>query len=266
MLGLGHVDPVTGPSSMSSLADEALCGDVLSATAMLEAFVLGAIGQVSLVLAGLAAYVVKVPTWVVGSLAAYGAGSLLGAVAFDLIPEASLLPGLESALWLLIGAGVFVAADTLVDRMFGGDDATHEGAGPMGIVVGSVVDGIPESVIFGITLASGQPISVAFLAAVFVSNIPQAFAPSADLAASGWSRLKLSGMWGVVVLACGLAALVGFAVAEATGISGDRVAAFAAGGLLAMLTDSLIPYAFQRAKVQAGIWVVVGFAVALAQS
>jgi zinc transporter, ZIP family len=233
---------------------------------MLEAFILGAVGQVSLVLAGLAAYVIKLPTWVIGSLAAYGAGALLGAVAFDLVPQASELPGLDSAIWLLIGAAVFIVADEIVDRLFGGDDATHEGSGPMGIVVGSVVDGIPESVIFGITLASGLPISVAFLAAVFVSNIPQAFAPSADLAAQGWSRLKLSGMWGVVVLACGVAAAIGYAGAEATGASGDRVAAFAAGGLLAMLTDSLIPYAFERAKVQAGIWVVVGFAVALAQA
>jgi ZIP family zinc transporter len=233
---------------------------------MLEAFVLGAVGQVSLVLAGLAAYVIKLPTWVIGSLAAYGAGALLGAVAFDLVPQASELPGLDSAIWLLIGAAVFIVADELVDRSFGGDDATHEGSGPMGIVVGSVVDGIPESVIFGITLASGLPISVAFLAAVFISNIPQAFAPSADLAARGWSRLKLSGMWGVVVLACGVAAAIGYAVAETTGASGDRVAAFAAGGLLAMLTDSLIPYAFERAKLQAGIWVVVGFAVALAQA
>lgn len=233
---------------------------------MLEAFLLGAAGQASLVLAGLAAYVIKLPTWVIGSLAGYGAGSLLGAITFDLVPQADELPGLESALWLLVGAGVFVVADTLVDRLFGGDDATHQGASPMGIVVGSVVDGIPESVIFGITIASGQPISIAFLAAVFVSNIPQAFAPSSDLAAEGWHPLKLAGMWSTVVLACGLAAAAGFLVAEATGASGEAVAAFAAGGLIAMLTDSLIPYAFERAKLQAGIWVVIGFAVALAGS
>jgi ZIP family zinc transporter len=233
---------------------------------MLEAFVLGAVGQVSLVQAGLAAYVIKLPTWVVGSLAGYGAGSLLGAITFDLVPQADLLPGLVSALWLLVGAAVFVVADTVVDRLFGGDDATHQGASPMGIVVGSVVDGVPESVIFGITIASGQPISIAFLAAVFVSNIPQAFAPSADLAASGWRPVKLAGMWSMVVVACGLAAAAGYFVADALGITGDAVAAFAAGGLIAMLTDSLIPYAFERAKVQAGIWVVVGFAVALAGS
>lgn len=233
---------------------------------MLEAFILGAVGQVSLVLAGLGAYVIKLPTWVVGSLAGYGAGSLLGAITFDLVPQADVLPGLQSALWLLVGAAVFVVADSVVDRVFGGDDATHEGASPMGIVVGSVVDGVPESVIFGITIASGQPISIAFLAAVFISNIPQAFAPSSDLAAAGWRPIKLAGMWSLVVIACGLAAAAGFLVADAFGLTGDAVAAFAAGGLIAMLTDSLIPYAFERAKLQAGIWVVIGFAVALAGS
>lgn len=233
---------------------------------MLESFLLGALGQASLVAAGLAAYVLRLPTWVIGSLAGYGAGSLLGAVAFELVPEASELPGLESALWLLVGAGVFVVADTVVERRFGGDDASHEGSSPMGIVVGSVVDGVPESVIFGIGIASGNPVSVAFLVAVFVSNIPQAFAPSVDLAASGWRPAKLAAMWGVVVFACGVSAAAGFGVAQAIGANGDRVAAFAAGGLIAMLADSLIPFAFERARMQAGIWVVVGFAVALAGS
>jgi ZIP family zinc transporter len=232
---------------------------------MWDAFLLGAIGQVSLVLAGLAAYVVRLPAWVVGALAGYGGGALLGAIAFDLVPEASALPGLESAFWLLVGAAVFVVADRVVERAVGGDDETPEGSSPLGIVVGSVVDGVPESVIFGIGIASGQPVSIAFLAAVFISNIPQAFAPSADLAKAGWSPFRLAGMWGVVVLACGIAAAAGFVVAEALGVNGDRAAAFAAGGLIAMLTDSLLPYAFERARVQAGVWVVVGFAVALAQ-
>jgi ZIP family zinc transporter len=233
---------------------------------MWDAFLLGAIGQVSLVIAGLAAYVIRLPTWVVGALAGYGGGALLGAIAFDLVPEASALPGLESALWLLVGAAVFVVADKLVERAVESDDATQEGSSPMGIVVGSVVDGVPESVIFGIGIASGQPVSIAFLAAVFVSNIPQAFAPSADLAKADWSPLRLAGMWGVAVVACGIAAAAGFVVADALGVNGDRAAAFAAGGLIAMLTDSLLPYAFERARVQAGVWVVVGFAVALAQA
>ncbi len=148
---------------------------------MVPAIIVGALAQSALILAGLAVYVVKVPKRIVGILAGYGAGALLGAVAFDLIPDSEVLDTAQSALWLLIGAGIFVIADWLVETKLSGGG----GGGPLGIVVGSVVDGIPESLIFGIQLAAGQGLSAAFLAAVFVSNIPQALAPSADLAESG---------------------------------------------------------------------------------
>jgi ZIP family zinc transporter len=229
---------------------------------VVPAIIVGALAQSALILAGLAVYVVKVPKRIVGILAGYGAGALLGAVAFDLIPDSEVLDTAQSALWLLIGAGIFVIADWLVEtRLSGGG-----GGGPLGIVVGSVVDGIPESLIFGIQLAAGLGLSPAFLAAVFVSNIPQALAPSADLAESGWSPVKTGGMWAIVVVACGLAAGLGFIVAEATGATGGRAAALGAGGLLAMMTNSLMPFAFERGGALAGIATVVGFAVALAST
>lgn len=230
------------------------------ATAVIEATLVGALAQLSLVLSGLAVYLVRVPRRLVGVLAGYGAGALLGAIAFDLIPESEQLPTLESALWLLVGAGVFVIADWFVESRLGGEG----GGGPLGIVVGAVVDGIPESIIFGIQLAAGQPLSVAFVAAVFVSNIPQALAPSVDLADAGWRPLRLGGMWASVVVACGIFAGLGFLAGDAFGLAGDRAAAFASGGLLAMMTNSLMPFAFERGGWAAGVMTVVGFAVSLA--
>lgn len=230
---------------------------------MISAIVVGALSQSSLLLSGLAVYVVRVPRRVVGALAGYGAGALLGAIAFDLIPEGEGLgSNLEVAVWLLVGAAVFVLADRLVETRFGEGGG---GAG-MGIVVGSVVDGVPESLILGIQVAAGQGLSVAFLAAVFISNIPQALAPSVDLAESGWKPLRMALMWGVVVVACGLTAGAGFFLADTLGISGDRAAAFAAGGLLAMMTNSLMPFAFERGGALAGVMTVVGFAASLATS
>ena len=227
---------------------------------MIGAAVLGALAQASLLLSGLAVYVVRVPRRIVGILAGYGAGALFAAIAFDLIPESEVLPTIETAAWLLVGAGVFVVADRVVESSFGEGGA----AGPLGIVVGAVVDGVPESLIFGIQIAAGQGLSVAFLTAVFVSNIPQALAPSVDLADAGWSPARVGLMWGVVVLACGVTAGLGFLVAGATGAVGGRAAAFAAGGLLAMMTNSLMPFAFERGGSLAGIATVVGFAIALA--
>ena len=225
----------------------------------LQAFALGGIAQSSLLLAGLVVYWVRPSTKVIGGLAGFGAGALIAAVAFELIPEAEGLDQWEVALWLLIGALVFVVADTIVERKYGeGDDA-----GPLGIVVGSVVDGVPESIIFGIQIGLGQMLSPAFIGAVFVSNVPQALAPSAALAESGWSRARMAGMWGVVVVTCAVTAWIGYIVGNSLGLTGDRAAALAAGGLLAMLTDSLMPYAMQKGGAQAGVWTVVGFAASL---
>ena len=224
-----------------------------------DAFLLGGLAQSSLLLAGLAVYWIHPSQKVIGGLAGFGAGALIAAVAFDLIPQAEELMAWETAIWLLIGALIFVVADNIVEKRYGeGDDA-----GPLGIVVGSVVDGVPESIIFGIQIATGQMLGAAFIGAVFVSNIPQALAPSAALAESGWSRTKVAGMWGVVVLACAVTAWLGYLGGIAIGAVGDRAAAIAAGGLLAMLTDSLMPYAMSKGGSQAGVWTVVGFAAAL---
>ena len=230
---------------------------------MLKAFGLGAIAQSSLLLAGLLVFWVTVPRRVVGIMAGFGAGALLAAVSFDLIAEAEGLDEWELGLWMLVGVAVFLVGDRVVERRFGGEGT----GGAMGIVVGSVVDGVPESIIFGIQLATGLPVSASFLAAVLISNIPQAIAPSADLAAAGWGARRLGRLWLLVVLACGVAAALGYAGANASGdITGARMAALAAGGLLAMMTNSLMPFAYERGGELAGLATVVGFCLALGGS
>lgn len=226
----------------------------------LKAVALGGLSQSSLLIAGLAVYWVRPSEKVIGGLAGFGAGALIAAVAFDLVPQAELLDDWQTALWLLIGALVFVLADNIVERKYGEGDA----AGPLGIVVGAVVDGVPESLIFGIQIATGQVVSASFIGAVFVSNLPQALAPSAALAKSGWSKARMAGMWSVVVLACAITSWLGYVAGGLLSASGNRAAALAAGGLLAMLTDSLMPYAMEKGGSQAGIWTVVGFAASLA--
>jgi ZIP family zinc transporter len=134
-------------------------------------------------------------------------------------------------------------------------------------VLGSVVDGVPESLIFGIQLAAGIPISVAFLVAVIVSNVPQALAPSAELKDAGWPLGRMLGMWGAVVLACGIASAIGYIGAvNVDDVTGARAAAIAAGGLLAMLTASLVPFAYEKGGSAAALGTVVGFCASLAMS
>ena len=229
---------------------------------LLQAFALGAATQLSLVLSGLLVYFVNIPKNVVGCLAGFGAGALIAAIACDLLPDAEKLHAMQVALWIIIGALVFLLSDRIVEKKFGAGGT----GGALGIVVGAVIDGIPEAIIFGIQLGNGLAISLAFLAAVFVSNIPQALAPSAELAASGWSKTRVTLLWLWVVLGCGVAATLGYLLTTSVdGVTGARLSAFAAGGILAMLCDSLIPFAHERSEY-AGLWTVIGFCAALAMT
>ena len=228
---------------------------------MLDAFLLGAAAQSSLLLAGLLACWINVPPRIVGLLGGFGSGALIAAVSFDLLEEAGDLDNVELAAWMLVGASIFIGGDYLVERRFGSEGQ----GGAMGIVVGSVVDGVPESIIFGIQIATGYPISPSFLGSVWVSNIPQSIAPSADLAAGGWPARKLGFLWSGVVVVSGVAAALGFLVAGAISTAnGDRMAALAAGGVLAMLTTSLMPFSQERGGSLAGAATVVGFCVSFA--
>jgi len=229
---------------------------------MLAAFALGAVTQLSLVLSGLVVFLVTVPRRLIGAMAGFGAGALIAAVSRDLLPEAHSLQLIQGAIWAMLGALAVITGEHYVHKRFGDEGVS----GALGIVVGAVVDGVPEAIIFGIQLASGEPVSAAFIGAVFVSNIPQAIAPSADLAATGWNRRRVAVLWGWVVLASGVAAVLGYlASASVSRVNGSRMAAFAAGGILAMLSNSLIPFAHDRSP-NAGLWTVVGFCASYAMS
>ena len=227
---------------------------------MLGAFGLGAVVQISLLVAGVVVCWVTVPRRVVGILAGFGAGAMIAAISFDLLAEAEDLEPWQLVAWMLVGVALFLAGDRIVERRFG--DQGEGGA--MGIVVGSVVDGVPESIILGIQLATGFPVSASFIGAILVSNVPQALAPSADLAAAGWGPRRLATLWSAVVLACGVAAALGWLAGDlSSGVTGSAMAAIAAGGLLAMLTDSLMPFAYEHGGELAGGATVLGFCLSL---
>ena len=131
------------------------------------------------------------------------------------------------------------------------------------LALGALLDGIPEQAVLGIGLASGEGISISLLAAIFVSNLPEAIGASTDLRKARRSKATIMRMWGAVAVVCMLATTVGFAIADAT--SGDFKAGingFAAGALLVMLVDSMIPDATEKAGRIAGLLTVLGFAVA----
>jgi zinc transporter, ZIP family len=229
---------------------------------MAESFGWGALGASSLILGGLLTMWLPIPRRVLGLIMAFGAGVLISAVAYELVEEA--FDNGSGHGWvvagLFVGSAVFFAGDWAIDRAGG------EGGG-MGlpITLGIVLDGIPESFVLGLTVLQGGTVSAAFLVAVFLSNLPEAIGATTGLLENGWSRTKVNALWVLVTVVSGLSALAGFALLD--GASGDTIAfvlAFAAGAILTMLADSMMPEAFEKGGKLAGIVTTFGFAVAFA--
>lgn len=236
-----------------------------------EAFVWGAVGGAALIVGALAGVWLRLSPLVVGVVMALGAGVLISAVAFDLVEQAVDTADGEAgvALGLAAGALTFFAGDWRIDRMGGADrnsmDAPREEGSGLAIVLGAVLDGIPESIVLGLTLLGGGGVSIAFVAAVFISNLPEGLAASTGLQASGWATWRIVTLWTGVTLVSGVAALAGFALFDTA--SPDTVAfvlAFAGGAVLTMLADTMMPEAFDKAGPLVGLFTTAGFAVAFA--
>jgi ZIP family zinc transporter len=236
-----------------------------------EAFGWGALGASALLAGALIAYQLAPGRRVIAVVMALGTGLLIGSVAYELVDDALEHQAVAAvALVVLVGAAVFTAGDWLLDH-HGGDhrkDATGAQAGgsPLAIVLGSVLDGIPESFVLGLTVLQGG-VSLSLLVAIALSNLPEGMSSSSGLKVAGWPRGRVLAMWSVVVLVSAVAAAAGYALLDpASGWTGALVQAFAAGALLAMLATSLLPQAYVVEGVLTGLLVVVGFAVSLAMS
>jgi ZIP family zinc transporter len=203
----------------------------------------------------------------VGLVLAFGAGALISAVAYELLGEAVFERDTSGVvLGLLAGALVYVLGDIFITRAGGGErkgaEAEEDSSG-LAIVLGTVLDGIPESFVLGLTLIGGN-VSLAFVAAVFVSNLPEAIGATSSLASSGWKAARIMAMWVGLATVCIVFAMLGYAVFEsAEDATGQRVEAFAAGAMLAMLADTMMPEGFKQGGNWAGMATVFGFILAV---
>jgi ZIP family zinc transporter len=235
-----------------------------------EAFLWGLLAASSLVLGALVVEIHAPGARLLGMVMAFGAGVLLSAVAYQLVEEAVITSGGSggTALGLFVGAGVFTAGDAIIGAHGYAErkdiDASPQRAGPLAIVLGALLDGVPESAVLGLTLLSGE-IGVAMLVAVFVSNVPEAIAASAGLRKGGWSRGAVVGLWIAIALLSAVAAALGYALLD--GAASRTVAfilAFAGGAILTMLATSMVPEAYEHGGRAVGFVTTLGFAVAFA--
>jgi ZIP family zinc transporter len=236
---------------------------------MAQSFGWGILASSSLVLGGLLVMSVRISSRTLGLVMAFGSGVLISAVSFELVQEAFDTSSWHGAvgLGLLAGSVSFFTGDWLIDRS-GGADRKRSG-GPqtdgsgLAIVLGIVLDGIPESFVLGLTVLQAGTVSAAFLVAVFISNVPEAIAATSGLLQSGWTRARVIGLWVLVMLVSGLSALAGYALLD--GASPHVIAfvlSFAGGAILTMLADTMLPEAFQHEGKLVGLVTTLGFAVA----
>ena len=213
------------------------------------------------------------PKWT-GLIMAFGIGAIISAAVYQLV----LGPLIEVkgnfyvvGLGLAAGALTFYLADKWVDHMGGAERMDFEGkqagGSGTGILLGSLLDGVPESLVLGLSLVHSPEVSLAFVFAVAIGNIPQGLGGTAGMLSSGWPRTKITRLWLAVCGLSILAAVLGYGLATLLpDVRGAVVDAFAAGALLVMLSDSMIPDAFEHGGNETGLLLVFGFAVALALS
>jgi len=237
---------------------------------VLAAFWWGLLAASSLVLGAALALRVRIGLRTIGLVMGFGSGVLISAVAFDLVEEAvdSASGHGATLLGIFAGCAVYFVGDLVIDRAGGSSRKSAQGTGgdesALAIVLGTVLDGIPESIVIGLTIYQGGAVGAAYLAAVFISNVPESVSSTVGLAAGGWPAKRILGMWTLIALVSGIASLVGYAAFRHS--SGDVVAfvlAFAGGAILTMLADTMMPEAYEHGGKLVGVATTLGFATAL---
>lgn len=230
----------------------------------------GFVGGVALVLGAVLALVHAFSTRTIALVMAFGAGVLISALAFELTEDAYDASGArEVVVGLALGAVTFYLGDRWLDRVGGRHRKRSSGeqAGPggdaKGLVLGALLDGIPESAAIGITLVAGQGVGVAVVAAVFLSNVPESMSAATGLLKAGHSRRWILGLWTAVAVMSGVVAAAAYALLgdSSPGVLAV-IQAFAAGAILTMLADTMMPEAFENGGTLVGLVTTSGFALA----
>jgi zinc transporter, ZIP family len=237
---------------------------------MLEAALWSFLAGASLLVGTELAILLRPGQRTIGLVMAFGAGAMISAVAFELVEEAlrAGAPALAT-LGLAAGALTFYVGDVLISRGGGGERKRSTGrqsaGSPLAIVLGAALDGVPESMIVGLSLALGGGVSVSFVAATFLSNLPEAMAATSGLRKAGWRHSKILRLWFLVVAVSTASGVLGYLLFDASSRgTGAFIQAFAAGALLTMLADTMMPEAFEFGGKLVGLLTVAGFGASLA--
>ena len=256
---------------------EFLMTGVLMMPVWMQAGLWGLCAGGALVIGAAIGYWVRLSSRMIASVMAFGAGVLISALSFELMAKAYKQGGIHAtAFGFAAGAVVYSAANWLLgrygakhrkrsgDKQSSGDEAKGTGAA---IAVGALLDGIPESIAIGLSMLAGNGVSAVTVAAIFISNIPEGLSSSAGMKRSGRSVGFIFSIWLVIAFASGLAALAGYSIFDNLSLEVRAVTtAIAAGGILAMIADTMIPEAFEGTHDLVGLITAAGFLCSFALS
>jgi len=225
----------------------------------------------ALLIGAMMGYYIHLKQRVVAGIMAFGSGALISAISFELIAEAYNKGGLLStSLGLILGAIVYSLANHRVsqygarhrkrsnlNRRISADEIYHNA---LAIAIGALIDGIPESIVIGLGMVEGGKVSAVTVAAIFISNLPEGLSSSAGMKNNSKSAAFVFKTWGGIALAGPLFACIGYLFFQNVSLEiVSVIMAVAAGAILAMIVDTMIPEAFEETHDFAGFITVLGF-------
>ena len=237
---------------------------------MSNAFLFGLLATSSLIVGGILACRFTLKKRILGIIMAFGAGTLISAVSYELIFEAvKLAKGTGfPAFGLFAGALTFFFSDKLIEK-FGARnrvdiDVSHHSSLVIPMLLAIILDGVPESIVIGLGMFEGGNVSLAMLVAVFISNLPEAIAGTTGMKAGGWKNRTIILLWLFIAVVCALASVAGFTLfsgASETWLA--FIQAFAGGAILMVLANSMIPESYEHGGKVTGLFMVLGFFVSV---
>jgi len=238
----------------------------------------GLVSGSALIIGALVAYFASVPSRVIAFVMSFGSGVLISALSFELMEEGFSQGGLwPTASGFILGATVYTFANVWLSRRGAkhrkrsGEQQPSDAGSGTAIALGALLDGVPESVVIGVSLlggaGGGAGVSLTAVIAIFLSNIPEGLSSASGMKKAGRSALYIFGLWTGITVISGIAALLGYVI---VGDLGPEVVAatnaVAAGAILSMIADTMIPEAFEANHDYAGLVTVIGFLIAFGLS
>ncbi|MGG3806492.1 ZIP family metal transporter [Metabacillus fastidiosus] len=235
---------------------------------MWNAAMWGAVSGSAVLLGALAAMFLPIKKRIIGFIMAFGTGVLIGAATYELLGESVHKGGIKAtSIGFLAGAIIFTLFDFFISRHGAKErkrsGSSNEGSG-LAIFIGTVMDAIPESIMIGASLIGNQTVSWLLVAAIFISNIPEGLSSTSGLLKSNYSKKKILLLWFAVLFISSFSSWGGyFFLDHASEALIAGITAFAGGGIIAMVSSTMMPEAYEEGGPAIGLIAALGLFASL---